>query len=643
MAEDQLFRRLCDPDLIEIGWHLAHGDSRDDFATDPFSYADYAFLKADRFRFIVEQLKNDRYRVGRLTQIDIPKTGLSVRPGNVLPIEEATILNAIVYLIAPKIDPKLRDEVYSYRLAKDWPRRAAKAESLFKRADVNDIPFLKRRTIRSISIEEPWYEAWPEFDEAGINAFRQEGFTHLTKTDITAYFENIDLQLLGSMLRGYLPRERMIIEILMRILHSWTRRTPAGIPIGRGIPQGNNVSSFLGNLYLAPLDRLLVKFARQKQVTWFRYVDDIKVFTKTFSDAREAVFLINAGLRELHLNLQGGKTEILYGAKLETELFDSELHQINGLIDRARKLGTGNGREATKIVRESHKVTKRFTRNLPESLTSLSGQANRRLRRCFTLFGILRRPQLRKTAIGALEQIPDLRMLRSTLGYLAKLDYKYHEKVVTDLFALLTAKELPFPYQIAVTVEAIGRMAPFDPRRLGSRLREIGLTAKADWYLRQKTLEAILHLPYREESAEKLVLGGLEHPNPWVRRAACALVPRGRVTWILEIVTKTLVYHPDPEVARIGLYWQRHLEDEGVANREMTAVVKAGRLDVTFLRRVKTLYLLRCNARMATRLAEYLTEFSKSPNSVVRWHCENILRALPSIPAAHPIRSTPSE
>jgi hypothetical protein len=65
---------------------------------------------------------------------------------------------------------------------------------LFSQADVNDIPFLKRRTIRSTSIEEPWYEAWPEFDEAGINAFREQGFTHLTKTDITAYFENIDLQ-----------------------------------------------------------------------------------------------------------------------------------------------------------------------------------------------------------------------------------------------------------------------------------------------------------------------------------------------------------------------------------------------------------------------------------------------------------------
>ena len=109
MAHDQLFKRLCNPELIEVGWHLAHADSRDDFArTDPFGYADYDF-KAERFRFTLEQLRHDRYRVGRLTEIDIPKTGLSVRPGNILPIEEATILHAIIYLIAPKIDPKLRD------------------------------------------------------------------------------------------------------------------------------------------------------------------------------------------------------------------------------------------------------------------------------------------------------------------------------------------------------------------------------------------------------------------------------------------------------------------------------------------------------------------------------------------------------
>jgi hypothetical protein len=78
----------------------------------------------------------------------------------------------------------------------------------------------------------------------------------------------------------------------------------------------------------------------------------------------------------------------------------------------------------------------------------------------------------------------------------------------------------------------------------------------------------------------------------------------------------------------------RHLDDESVVNREMTALFKSGTLDVTFLRRVKTIYLLHCNPRVATRLSQYLVQFSKSRNSVIRWHCERILGELLPITGA---------
>jgi len=633
MAANDLFKRLCDPELMAVGWHLAHADSRDDFATDPLGYADYAFLKKERFRFIVEQLQHDRYRVGRLTEIDIPKTGLSVRPGNVIPIEEATILHAIIYLIAPKIDPKLKDGVYSYRLAKDWKERAKKAESLFTQSQAVDIPFLKRKTIRAISIEEPWYEAWPEFDAAGLRAFRKQHFTHLTKTDITAYFENIDLELLGSMLRRYLPKEITIVEILLRILNSWTRRTSTGIPIDRGIPQGSNISSFLGNIYLAPLDEALEQFVRSKSACWFRYVDDIKVFTKTYDDAREAVFLINKELRQLHLNLQGGKTEILDGEELKTELYNSDLNQVNTIIEKAQKLtGPGRARQITKLIRESQPVTQKFTRGLPASVASLKTHDSRVLRRCFTLYGSVQRPQLRKAALAALKQIPDLRILRSTLGYLVKLDYRYHDEIVTELLELIEAHELPFPYQVALTIETLSRTAPFDPRGLASRLRLVGYVGKKHWYVRQKTLEAIMHLPYRETAAEKLAGAALKHPNPWVRRAGAALVLRGRPSQVNEMIKTDLLYHADPDVARIGLFWQYQLTNLPVANREITNLLKADPRDVTFYRRLPTVYLMRCssNEQVKRRLREYLDRFSKSKNTVVRWHCEQLLAQLPS-------------
>jgi hypothetical protein len=628
VQKDLLFKKLCTPQSIGIGWHLAHGDSRSDFATDPLGYADYALTKSDRFRFIIEQIRDQHYRFTRLTDIDIPKSGLSVRPGNVLPIEESTILHAIVYLIAPKIDPKLHKGVYSYRLAKDWKKRSRKANSLFHHADVANIPFLKRRTLRSINIEEPWYAAWPEFDAASIRAVKKRGFTHLTKTDITAYFENIELSTLASLLNRYLPTEPAIVDILTRILHYWTRHTQSGIPIGRGIPQGNNVSSFLGNIYLIPLDEELERFCQDREAVWFRYVDDVKVFTKRYEDARDAVFLISQVLRQLHLNLQGSKTEILTGVGLEEELFDSDLEIMNVLIS---KLNNGKKpltmKQITKVVRSAHRVTVQFTSGLPYSVATLDSRESRLFRRSLTLFTMARRPQMRKASIHALRHLPDLRVLRSTLRYLTALDPKYHDETLEALFTLLDNHELPFSYQVAETIESIKFLSPSDPSKLASRLRQLGFRKNSHWYVRQKTVETVSVLPYREPSVERFATHALEDESPWVRRAGAVLAVRGGIGWVRKKVD-LLCYHADPDVARIGLYWKRHLDDPQYVGLAFGGLPK-GMNDRVFIRRLPMIYLLRCHqeTKVGNRLYALL-ESVKSKNSVIKWHRGSIMDQL---------------
>src|SRR5690606_33975683 len=138
----------------------------------------------------------------------------------------------------------------SYRLHKDWKKRAKKGASLFQDGDI-PFPFLRTKTIRTLSPFEAWYELWPEFEDVSRKVVTEEGFEYLTKTDITAYFENIDLRLLEAHLRDMLPsNEEQIVRVVFRILEGWTRDTSAGVPVGRGIPQGNEISSFLGNIYL---------------------------------------------------------------------------------------------------------------------------------------------------------------------------------------------------------------------------------------------------------------------------------------------------------------------------------------------------------------------------------------------------------
>ena len=617
---DLLFKKLCTPQSLSIGWHLAHGDSRDDFATDPLGYADYAFMKDNRFRFITEQIRDRHYRFSRLTDIDIPKSGLSVRPGNVLPIEESAILHAIVYLIAPKIDPHLHKGVYSYRLSEDWKKRARKADSLFRHTDVANIPFLKRKTLATINIEEPWYDAWPEFDAESVRAVKKKGFTHLTKTDITAYFENIELSTLTSMLNRYLPNEPAIIDILTRILHYWTRHTRSGIPIGRGIPQGNNVSSFLGNIYLAPLDDELQRFCDDRDAVWFRYVDDVKVFTKRYEDARDAVFLISEELRRLHLNLQGSKTEILTGSDLEEELFDSDLETMNAFVDKVRNAKKAlTKKQVTKLVRSAHRVTVQFTNGLPESVSNLNAKESRLFRRSLTLFTMTGRPQMRHASIHALRHLPDLRVLRSTLRYLTVLDGKYHDECAQALLELLDNNELPFPYQVAETIAIFRYFSPTDPNRLASRLRQLGFRKSNHWYVRQKTVETAAVLPYRETSAETLATRALDDESPWVRRAGAVLAVRGGVGWTRKKVD-LLCYHADPEVARIGLYWRRHLEDQQSVGQAFQGF-QQGMDDRAFVRKLPMIYLLRCHQdiEVGQRLLTLISSI-KTKNSIVKWH-----------------------
>jgi hypothetical protein len=52
-------------------------------------------------------------------------------------------------------------------------------------------------------------------------------------------------------------------------------------------------------------DNELIKFCGKHNAKWFRYVDDVKVFTRSEEDARQAVFLINDALTDESVPVHG--------------------------------------------------------------------------------------------------------------------------------------------------------------------------------------------------------------------------------------------------------------------------------------------------------------------------------------------------
>nr|WP_281722816.1 RNA-directed DNA polymerase [Nitrosomonas nitrosa] len=358
MALD-LYQKLCDLNLLKRAWHIARNDSRTAFMYDPYRYSDFGFHLEEYLQNLSQRLRNGSYHPKPLQKIDVPKSSFSVRPGSVLQIEDKIVLFAITCLIAPPLDKRLPPNVYSWRLKKN-PKR----DELFHDNEILEFTFLKGTTIRKrIEFVEPWYAAWPHFMEESERLYEKEGYQFLVVSDIVAYFENIDLDLLRTLLLQELPQQAKIINFLINLLEYWAWPTPHGAVAPRGIPQGNGVSSFLGNLYLLPLDRAFLSLTRRLDLKYLRYMDDVKVLSRTLASAREALFLMNDKLRGLRLNIQGAKTRILQGKEVEAELFDPRLTVVNDVIQDVLKnpnlTTTGRKQRAASLRIQLRKITGR--------------------------------------------------------------------------------------------------------------------------------------------------------------------------------------------------------------------------------------------------------------------------------------------
>src|SRR3569833_2127725 len=192
MPDNELWKKLLDPATLKAGWNLARYDSKSNFFDTPF-YSDAVTISfQENIGEIIKKIATNTYRPAPISYIEIPKSALSIRPGTLPEIEDRIVLQSIIMLLAPKADEQLPDAVYSYRV-----KSAPTKNALFKEADVLDIPYLKSKTItKYFDPFDPWYAAWPEFDEKSKAAFLKDGYGFLVVTDIAAYFEYIQLPLL---------------------------------------------------------------------------------------------------------------------------------------------------------------------------------------------------------------------------------------------------------------------------------------------------------------------------------------------------------------------------------------------------------------------------------------------------------------
>ncbi|MEV0408519.1 RNA-directed DNA polymerase [Actinoallomurus sp. NPDC050550] len=232
-------------------------------------------------RHFVEMVEGGGYTPGYVEVVDLPKDELTVRPLARLRIEDRLYYEACVFSMVSKIDIEIPRVVYSYR----W--------SDFK----GDL----RRPVGS----------WVRMRKYGRTFNQRHPALLMARTDVSAFYENINVGILVQELRQLKVDEQMLVR-LHDFLHTFQEMNHVW-----GLPQGCDASGILANLYLLPVDRIITRSALQHM----RYSDDIFIFGPDREILRHCLLEVNRAMRGRRLSMSGHKTEI-FDAKDVPQVFD---------------------------------------------------------------------------------------------------------------------------------------------------------------------------------------------------------------------------------------------------------------------------------------------------------------------------------
>ncbi len=249
--------RICDVRALRTAWRRVwtnRGSPGGDGIT-----VEIFFGRADQeLDALSVDIRTGRYRPGPLRRVSIPKPNGGTRTLAIPCVRDRVAQSATLLVLQPSLERRQSAASFAYR-----PMRGV-GDAL-----------------------------------AAVRRAHTAGLAWTLEADIVQYFDSI-------------PHPRLLAELsiwieaedVLRLIAGWLDGFAAS---GRGIAQGGPISPLLANLYLHPLDRLLVAAGHVP----VRYADDFVVLAATLPGAEQARRIAAGVLEERGLDLKAAKTQIV--------------------------------------------------------------------------------------------------------------------------------------------------------------------------------------------------------------------------------------------------------------------------------------------------------------------------------------------
>jgi len=251
--------RVADPILLSRAWKkVACGGSAR--GIDRVSPDDYAVDLQQRLSRLAERLADGTYKPSPARRIRLEND-----PGRriaVPTVEDRIVQRALLDVLGPFFEPELSHAAYAYRPGRSVGQALRQAERYL------------------------------------------EGALHwAVRTDISAFFDSIDRELLLVRLRSAEIDESLIV-LIRKLLRAGTIDGLYWSESGVGVPQGSPLSPLLSNLYLSGLDAAMTDAG----YGYVRYGDDILLLARTSVEAADGLALLGDEVSALNLQLNQRKT-----------------------------------------------------------------------------------------------------------------------------------------------------------------------------------------------------------------------------------------------------------------------------------------------------------------------------------------------